>query len=538
VRIIGTLGGGQSVIDKPRSENSLRLAELLAAVSLATDLSHDVPAESALRDAVLSVELARLAGWSAADVSDVYYLALLYHMGCTGAVAAQSRLGGGDDINVRRWMSEADFADRPALMRIVVTRLAGQWGPSGLAQGIASLATAGRDMPEALANIAEAAARLSQRLGASPRVTEALSHAYGRWDGKVFTSLPSAEGLSPAARLVHLVHVAQIYHQTGGGQVADAIVRQRSGREFDPELARLWLQNSHDLLHTLSLDSVWDQVLSAEPEPHRRVAPSHLDEIGRALADFVDLASPFTHGHSTGVARLAEAAALNAGLVPDDAATVRRAAQVHDLGMVSVPNRVWIKRGSLNQSEWERVRLHPYHTQRILSLATPLRASATIAGLHHERLDGSGYHVGLHANALPFTARLLAVAEIYQSMSEDRAWRPALKPDEVARQLQREVAARRLDSRAVEATLSAAGQPKQKGRSSHGWPAGLTDREVDVLRAIARGLANKQIAGELHVSQATVHTHVINLYGKIGAKTRTGATLFALEHDLVQVATG
>ena len=497
-----------------------------------------MPAESALRDTVLAVELARLAGWSAADVSDVYYLALLYHMGCTGAVAAQSRLGGGDDINVRRWMSEADFADRPALMRIVVTRLAGQWGPSGLAQGIASLATAGRDMPEALANIAEAAARLSQRLGASPRVTEALSHAYGRWDGEVFTSLPSAEGLSPAARLVHLVHVAQIYHQTGGGQVADAIVRQRSGTEFDPELARLWLQNSHDLLHTLSLDSVWDQVLSAEPEPHRRVAPSHLDEIGRALADFVDLASPFTHGHSTGVARLAEAAALNAGLVPDDAATVRRAAQVHDLGMVSVPNRVWIKRGSLNQSEWERVRLHPYHTQRILSLATPLRASATIAGLHHERLDGSGYHVGLPANALPFTARLLAVAEIYQSMSEDRAWRPALKPDEVARQLQREVAARRLDSRAVEAMLLAAGQPKQKGRSSHGWPAGLTDREVDVLRAIARGLANKQIAGELHVSQATVHTHVINLYAKIGAKTRTGATLFALEHDLVQVATG
>ena len=497
-----------------------------------------MPAESALRDTVLAVELARLAGWSAADVSDVYYLALLYHMGCTGAVAAQSRLGGGDDINVRRWMSEADFADRPALMRIVVTRLAGQWGPSGLAQGIASLATAGRDMPEALANIAEAAARLSQRLGASPRVTEALSHAYGRWDGEVFTSLPSAEGLSLAARLVHLVHVAQIYHQTGGGQVSDAIVRQRSGTEFDPELARLWLQNSHDLLHTLSLDSVWDQVLSAEPEPHRRVAPSHLDEIGRALADFVDLASPFTHGHSTGVARLAEAAALNAGLVPDDAATVRRAAQVHDLGMVSVPNRVWIKRGSLNQSEWERVRLHPYHTQRILSLATPLRASATIAGLHHERLDGSGYHVGLPANALPFTARLLAVAEIYQSMSEDRFWRPALKPDEVARQLQREVAARRLDSRAVEAMLLAAGQPKQKGRSSHGWPAGLTDREVDVLRAIARGLANKQIAGELHVSQATVHTHVINLYAKIGAKTRTGATLFALEHDLVQVATG
>jgi len=466
-------------------------------------------------------------------VSDVYYLALLYHMGCTGAVAAQSRLGGGDDINVRRWMSEADYADRPELMRIVVSRLAGQWGLSGLAQGVAGLATAGRDMPEALANIAEAAARLSQRLGASPRVAEALSHAYGRWDGKVFTSLPSAEGLSPVARLVHLVHVAQIYHQAGGREIADAVVRQRSGTEFDPELARLWLQNSHDLLRALSLDSVWDRVLGAEPEPYRRVGPSHLDEISRALADFVDLASPFTRGHSTSVARLAEAAALSAGLGAEDAATVRRAAQVHDLGMVSVPNRIWIKRGPLNQSEWERVRLHPYHTQRILSLAAPLRASATIAGLHHERLDGSGYHVGLPANALPFTARLLAVAEIYQSMSEDRAWRPALKPEGVTRQLQDEVAARRLDPRAVESVLVAAGQPRLKGRSSQVWPAGLTDREVDVLKAITRGLANKQIARELHVSQATVHTHVINLYGKIGVNTRAGATLFAFEHDLI-----
>src|SRR5438309_6408294 len=350
--------GRRLVIAKEgKTERGLRLAELLAAVSLATDLAHDVPAESALRDALLAVELAGLAGWTAADVSDVYYLALLYHMGCTSAVAAQSRLGAGDGVSVRRWMSEADYADRPELVRIAVTKLARTWGLSGLAQGVAGFATAGRALPEAYANIAEVAARLSQRLGASPRVTKSLWHAYGRWDGKIFPSLPSGEGLSPAARLVHLVHVAQTYHQVGGVEVADAVVRQRSGTEFDPELATLWLQNSQDLLRTLSLDSVWDQALSAEPEPHRRVGPSHLDEISAALADFVDLASPFTRGHSTRVAKLAEASALNAGLGGEDAATVRRAGQVHDLGMVSVPNRVWIKHGSLNQSEWERVRL-------------------------------------------------------------------------------------------------------------------------------------------------------------------------------------
>jgi DNA-binding CsgD family transcriptional regulator len=520
-------------VDKSTPGQGLRLAELLAAVSLATDLAHNVASESALRDAVLAVEIAHLMGWTGPEVSDAYYLALLYHIGCTGAVAAQSRLGGGDDITVRRWMSEVDYTDRPGMMRIAATKLAPQWGPSTWAKGMAALATAGRDLPEALASVAEVAARLSERLGTSPSVTDSLCHAYGRWDGKVFPDLPSGEGLSAIARLVHLVHVAQMYHQVGGVDVADAVVRQRSGTEFDPEMARMWLQSSHDLLRTPPGESVWDQALSAEPEPYRLVGTAHLDEVFGALADFVDLATPFTHGHSTRVARLAEAAALNAGLDGDEAATIRRAGQVHDLGMVSVPNRVWIKSAPLSPADWERVRMHAYHTERILSLAAPLRAAASIAGLHHERLDGSGYHRGPQASALPLSARILAVAEIYQSMSEHRAWRPPLAPEEARRQLRDEVAAHRLDARAVEAVLLAAGQPAPGGRPARAWPSGLTDREVDVLRAIARGLANKQIARELFVSQATVHTHVINVYGKIGINTRAGATLFAVEHDLI-----
>jgi DNA-binding CsgD family transcriptional regulator len=520
-------------IGNPGVERSLRLAELLAAVSLASDLAHDVPAESALRDGLLAVAFARLIGWTEPEVSDVFYLALLYHIGCTGAIAAQSRLGAGDDITVRRWMSEADYANRPEMMRIAVTKVAPRWGAAGWVQGVAALATAGRDLPEAYASVAEVAARLSQRLGASPAVTDSLCDAYGRWDGKIFPALPNGEGLSKTGRLVHLVHVAQTYHRAGGVEAANAVVRQRSGTELDPTLATIWLENTRDLLPTLSIESAWDLVLEAEPEPHRRVSGAHLDEVSAALADFVDLASPFTAGHSSRVARLAEAAALHAGLDAVAAATVRRAGQIHDLGMVSVPNRVWIKRGPLTPAEWERVRLHAYHTERIVSFAPPLREAAAVAGLHHERLDGSGYHRGLPGKALPLSARVLAVAEIYQSMSEDRAWRPALVPAEAARQLRDAVAAGSLDIRAVDAVLAAAGQPRQGGRSGRAWPCSLTDREVDVLRAITRGLSNKQIARELYVSGATVHTHIINVYGKIGVNTRAGATLFAFEHDLL-----
>jgi DNA-binding CsgD family transcriptional regulator len=526
---------GSSGPQRAGPKDGLRLAELLATVSLASDLAHDVPAESALTDALLAVRLGRLAGWSTEDLSDVYYLALLYHVGCTGAVAAQSRLGVGDDVSVRRWMSEADFADRPEMFRIAVTRLARQWGPAEWAQGMAAFMSSAQGVPRAFASVAEVAVRLSERLGATPRVTAALGHAYARWDGKVFAGLPGGEGQLAIARLVHLVHVAQTYHNVGGVDAADAVVRGRSGSEFDPELARLWLESSHDILRSVTGESVWDEALASEPEPHRRVARAYLDDVSRAMADFVDLKSPFTHGHSTRLARLVEDAGAEVGLERIDIITLRRAAQVHDLGNVSVPNRVWLKRGPLNPSDLARVRLHAYHTQRIMSVTEALRPSGDVAGLHHERVDGSGYHRGLPASALPLGSRLLMVAEVYLSMTEERAWRPAMGTAEAAAEVRGELSSGRLDRRAVDAVLAAAGQPSASGRSARSWPAGLTDREVEVLRLLAKGNPNKHVARSLHVSEATVKTHIINLYGKIGVNTRAGATLFALEHDLIQV---
>jgi DNA-binding CsgD family transcriptional regulator len=522
--------------DGDGSNRELRLTELLATVSLASDLAHDVPAESALRDALLAVQLGRLAGWSAQDLSDVYFLALLYHVGCTGAVDAQSRMGAGDDVSVRHWLSEADFANKPEVMGIVVTKLARQWGPADWARGLAAFMATGQTVPEAFANVAEVAVRLSERLGASAQVTSSLGHAYARWDGKIFPGVPSGEAQSAISRLVHLVHVAQTYHQVGGVEAADAVVRGRSGSEFDPELARLWLQNSHDILPSVAGPSVWDEALSAEPEPHRRVAHSHLDEVSRALADFVDLKSTYTRGHSARLGRLVEGAGADAGLDAADITTLRRAAQVHDLGNVSIPNQVWIKRGTLNPAEWSRVRLHAYHSQRIMSVCEPLRACGDVAGLHHEHMDGSGYHRGLPAAGLPFVSRVLVAAEAYQSMTEDRSWRPGMTPAEAAAQLRREVAAGTFDRRAGDAVLAAAGHPFATGRAARSWPAGLTDREVDVLRLLARGETNKQVARRLHISEPTVHTHVINLYGKMAVNTRAGATLFALEHDLIQVS--
>ncbi|MDQ6773033.1 MAG: LuxR C-terminal-related transcriptional regulator [Candidatus Dormibacteraeota bacterium] len=482
------------------------------------------------------MQFARLAGLGSEDVSDVYYLALLYHVGCTAAAASQARVGGGDDVSARRWFSEADYTDRGQLLRLAATRVGRDWGAQVRAQAVLGLVTAPKGfIAEAIGGICEVGARLGTRLGAGPRVTEALEHAYARWDGKIFANLPSGQSISGLARVVHVVRVARAFGRAGGREAADAVVRTRSGTELDPTLCDLWLGHSEELLQPRGRESPWDLAVDAEPHPHRFVQPSHIDVVTAAFADFVDLKASFTVGHSSRVAELAVAAGGGVGFAAGEVTALRRAALTHDLGNASVPNRILTKNGRLDRSEWERIRQHSYHSQRVLAVAEPLREIGELAGMHHERLDGSGYHRGLPAAAIPFSARVLATAEAYQSMVEERPWRAALSPTEAAAELRREAREGRLDRHAAEAVLVVAGQPLARRREARTWPAGLTDREVEVLRRLARGRSNKEIARELHLAEATVHSHVINLYGKIEVNTRAGAALFALERDLIQL---
>ena len=170
--------------------------------------------------------------------------------------------------------------------------------------------------------------------------------------------------------------------------------------------------------------SLWEEVLRQEP---RRLVLTG-DEVDRALAamgDFADLVSPYFIGHSSGVAQLAGDAAARLGMTADDVVAVRRAALVHDLGRVAVSTSVWSKPGPLTTDEWERIRLHAYHTERVLAPSTALARLASIAGAHHERLDGSGYHRGLSGPMVAMPARVLAAADAYCTLTEPRPHRSA-----------------------------------------------------------------------------------------------------------------
>jgi HD-GYP domain-containing protein (c-di-GMP phosphodiesterase class II) len=281
----------------------------------------------------------------------------------------------------------------------------------------------------------------------------------------------------------------------------------------------------------MSAGDVWAGVVDAEPEPHHEILEPDLDAVARAFADMADLKMSFTRGHSSAVAELAVAASLALTLKDAEVTILRRAALFHDLGRIGIPNGVWEKPGPLTLAEWEQVRLHPYHTERILNRAPALAPLAPTAGMHHERLDGSGYYRQIRAASLPMSARILAAADAYQAMTQARPHRQALAPEAAARELTGEAERGRLDGDATQAILQAAGHPAERSRRA--WPAGLSDREVEVLRLIAAGSSYRDVARELVISPRTAAHHVQHIYDKIGISSRAAAAMFAMEHDLL-----
>ena len=270
-----------------------------------------------------------------------------------------------------------------------------------------------------------------------------------------------------------------MFQRAGGARAAIDVVAARAGAAYDPELARVFCESAPALL--AEPDSAWEAALAAEPAPRREL--TELDDTCRAIADFADLKTPWTIGHSTGVAELAEAAGWRLGLDREAITTLRQAALVHDLGRVGVPNSIWERPGPLDAGERERVRLHPYLTERVLAHAPALAPLGAIAGLHHERLDGSGYHRGCLAASLPTTARVLAAADVYHALTEPRPHRPARTPEYAADTLKREVAAGQLDAGAAEAVLHAAGQRGARRPPAAGGPDRARDRGAALARA-------------------------------------------------------
>jgi len=333
-----------------------------------------------------------------------------------------------------------------------------------------------------------------------------------------------------AARIAQLAEFTEVALRVGGVGGATALARRRSGKQFDPTLATILCTRAADVLGGLDTVRAWDAVIASEPALAIELSAKQLDAALTAIANFVDLKSPHTLGHSVAVADLAEEAGARLGLPPDDVRMLRRAGLVHGFGRLGVSNSIWDKPGPLSAGEWERVRMYPYLTERMLHQSVALAPLGEIAVQHRERQDGSGYPHGLSGGAISRPARMLGAADAYQSMREPRPHRPARSANEAAAELRTAVRAGRLDAEAVDAVLEAAGHRLPRRREGL---SGLTAREVEVLILLARGMSNKQIAERLVITPKTAGNHVEHIYAKIGASNRAAAAMFAVQHGLL-----
>ena len=519
----------------PYNTPQIRLAELMAALSLATDLGKGQPLEHTLRVCLLSVRLGDALGLSEQDLREVYYLALLRHIGCNAEASVIAALFG-DELAIRKNIASLDRANKLQMVTAVV-RTIYETHPGAtlldLARMIAqAVITSPQVLREEYHGFCEVAQRLAARLGFAENILLALGQVFQRWDGRgVGVGEIQGEEIAFSMRVVGLAQDVVTFHRLGGTEAATAMAWERKGKVYDPSIAERFCQKAAHLLAGFEEEPSWEMVIASEPGPPLSLGEEQFDSACQAIADFADIKSPYTLGHSSGVAELAAAAAYHCRLSEADIVMIRRGGWLHDVGRVGVSAGIWGKPGPLSQSEWEQVRLHPYYTERVLARPIALADLGALASLHHERLDGSGYHRGLPASMLPAAARILAAADVYHAMTELRPHRPAHTPEAAAQELQRQVHAGRLDGEAVKGVLAAAGHSKRASRSE--FVAGLSEREIEVLRLVARSNTNKQIASTLVVSEKTVEHHVRHIYTKTGVTSRAGATLFAMEHDII-----
>lgn len=508
----------------------VRLVELTAALSLATDVGTGQPFEHALRTCLLAVRAADALGLAPAERSTVVYTTLLRFLGCTSDASQTAVLTGGDEIAFNAAMAPVVMADdRQALPHLL--RHLGDGLPLHRRVGrLAAVLSDPAGKARSLSAHCEVGARLATRIGLPADVVDGVAHAYERWDGTGLPAGSAGDEIPVAARIAVVARDVDVVYGRSGIDAVGNVLEDRRGRAYDPAVTDTFLAASGAWLRELDDLDPWDAVLDAEPAPVAEVDGQRLDEALAAFADFADLKSPWFVGHSRAVSELAAAAASGCGSGAADVTFARRAGLVHDLGIVGVPAGVWNRPGPLTREGWERVRTHPYVGERILARCAALGEVASVAGAHHERLDGSGYHRGTRDPSL--VAQLVAASDVYCALREDRPQRAALAPGAAARVLAAEADDRRLARTVTDAVLAVAGHAPTAPNVAR--PAGLTEREVDVLRLIARGRANKEVARVLAISVKTVGTHVEHIYTKTGVRTRPGATLFAMEHGLLR----
>ena len=428
----------------------LQLSEVLSGLSHALDITEGQVPGHAERSCLIGMRIAAALDLDDATRSSLFYALLLKDAGCSSNAAKVAALFGADDALVKSSRRLTDTSSTSQAL-LHVLRTAGAGG-SVLARGrhTAAVLRSGHAGARTLIELrCERGAAVVRAIGLGEVAARAIMDLDEHWDGGGYPAGISGDQISLAGRVLCLAQTAEVFWQHGGGSAAREIARQRRQTWFDPTLVDAFVGLEDDARFWQSLET--PVVTQVEPPEHVLVADdARLDLVAHAFASIVDAKSPYTGHHSEGVAAIADALAALLDLGTATRATLRRAALLHDIGKLGVSNRILDKPGPLSPREWDAVRRHPQWSMEILARVSAFQDVARIAGSHHERLDGSGYHRALSAAELDQPSRILAVADVAEALSADRPYRGALGPDQALRITRRE-ANRTLDADAVAA---------------------------------------------------------------------------------------
>ena len=507
----------------------VRLADLLAGLSIAIDLGFGLPPESAMRQCLVGTRLARAHGLGDTEVRDSFFASLLLHVGCPGFSHETAALFG-NELVVTRAVARTNLADPADYEATLIPEATRGLSPSAQRQVTERLIHDGPAFGDRYDTAScEIGRSVAGRIGIGASVERALYEVGEWWSGGGAPQGLREDAIAPAARVARLAADAVVLDGLGGVELAVEGMRRRSGSTLDPALVETFAAGSAEIL-----DRDGDPrtlLLEEEPDPVEERGPSELLELAAVFGDVGDLKFPALHGHSSGVAALAAGAAELLRLDASTTVDTRIAAHLHDLGRLAVTNAIWEKPGPLTSAEWEQVRMHAYHSERILATSDTLERLAPLAGMHHERLDGSGYHRACGAREQSVAVRVLAAADAFQAMTQDRPHRARLSAEQAVDELVRESRAGRLDGECAAAVIEAAGHARPRAHDLS--PAGLSEREIEVLRLVATGFSNPEIAAKLVISPRTAEHHVQHIYRKLGVRSRPAVAFFAMEHGLV-----
>jgi HD-GYP domain-containing protein (c-di-GMP phosphodiesterase class II) len=418
------------------SRAEVRISDIISALSFALDLTEGQPMGHSVNCCVIGMRLAEILQVRHDLRSDLYYALLLKDAGCSNNAARMYQIFGGDEVKAKRELKTTDwsrlsFEGLQYLMRNVMP------GRSTMDRvlSMTHVALNREKQSQELTELrCDRGASIARRIGFSETTAAAIRALDEHWDGSGFPEHLRGEDIPYFARILNVAQTLEVFAILNGPAEALEILRQRSGSWFDPDIVRAAekLEKDTELWTALSDGNAREIAISLEtPDQVLLASEEKIENICDAFAEIIDAKSPYTHRHSLGVAEAAEAIGSRLNFPRDEMITLHRAALLHDIGKLSVPNSILDKPGKLTPLEWETVRLHPYYTQRILEKVTGFKHLAFIASAHHEKLDGSGYYRNLRASQLPLAARALAVADMYDALAAKRPYREALAREKV-----------------------------------------------------------------------------------------------------------